>query len=318
MKKSSLVLGVILTHLLAPHSQATNASVPEDKGAGVPSSETDEETLGSRATTVTAVLTDQSKRGYCKKGRKFARSLLRLNDEEVLERLDALTKSDVYPNFFEPPFVTEEKKRRNHVIDWIGLGSCSAHAMAVRTDQNDRGYCNKGPGSVRWPIGIANEEWYVDGYGLVEASPAPAQAMTIESIGLSCSAHAMDECITQSALLLTPTTQSYPMDHEIQQDLHPVARRALGSAPFDAKPEEALRRCITHSVGERHRESAAHLVKLLDRQTLMDIFNMMCVVARNRGGYLQDTDPFAEASVFISRAPMKSIAMKKPRDEDAQ
>ena len=272
MKKSSLVLGVILTHLLAPHSQATYSSgptalkafddwvttldpqtreyfelmhvkiVPEDKGTGVPSPETDVETLGS----------------------------------------------------------------------------CTAHAMAVRTDQNERGYCDKGPEIVRSSFRLNDGVWYVSSYGQMEASPAPAQAMTIESIGLSCSAHAITECITQSALPLTPTTPSYPMDHEIQQDLHPVARRALGSALFDAKPEEALRRCITHSVGERHRESAAHLVKLLDRQTLVDILNMMCVVARNRGGYLQDRDPFAEASVFISRAPMKSIAMKKPRDEDAQ
>ena len=119
---------------------------------------------------------------------------------------------------------------------------------------------------------------------------------------------------------------------KLLQNLHPGARHALGCALFDAKPEEALRISIAYNVGERHRESVVHHVKFLDHQTLVDILNMMCILASNRDAVIGRTssygtlkkpfldwqDPFVEGSVFISRAPMKSITMKKPCDEDTQ
>ena len=108
--------------------------------------------------------------------------------------------------------------------------------------------------------------------------------------------------------------------HEkLLQDLHPAARPHLRAALFHAKPEEALRRTILSNVYQIHLADLAHNhIRPLRAQTLVDIINGMITVAHNRGGALSDTDPFVVGSIFISRAPMKSIALKKPRDEDTQ
>ena len=115
------------------------------------------------------------------------------------------------------------------------------------------------------------------------------------------------------------------------QELHPDGRHAFKFKLIAQKPKDALRACVLENILPASFPLATPHLTGLGRQTLVDIFNMMCIVARNIHTDLEGPRYYSGAklpglvddtrvlqSVFVSRAPMRYIAAETPRDEDTR
>lgn len=135
---------------------------------------------------------------------------------------------------------------------------------------------------------------------------------------------------TLSLVLHAVTWHRHRYDPRIQE-LHPDGRHAFKFKLISQKPKDALRTCVLTNTPQEHLPFVTPHIISLGRQTLADIFNMMCIVARNIHTDLEGPRHYSGAtipgfaddtrvleSIFISRAPMRYIAMRKPCDEDAQ